>query len=73
MILNTQILGNKTKPTQLARPCVQKMPANKGRKRTMVMCLAMIAISANLAACGQKGPLYLPAPASTPSTDTPSK
>ncbi|HEX5354941.1 MAG TPA: lipoprotein [Aquabacterium sp.] len=42
-----------------------------GRPRlATAICLATLAVSANLAACGQKGPLYLPAPANAASTSS---
>ncbi|TAK97357.1 MAG: hypothetical protein EPO09_04210 [Aquabacterium sp.] len=72
MILNTEILGNKAKPARLAGPCEQKIPRQR-RRWAIAICLATSAVSANLAACGQKGPLYPPAPTSSPSSSTPSK
>lgn len=66
MIQNTQILGNKAKSTRLAGHCDQKMPGRLGF--AAAICLAVLAASASLTACGQKGPLYLPAPANTAAT-----
>ena len=49
------------------------MPANQLRARLVLV--GLIAIAAALAACGKKGPLYLPKddrpPATTPATPTP--
>jgi predicted small lipoprotein YifL len=66
MINNPQILGSSGQPLLPVRQSAPKMSG----KRLARACLGalMAAWLMGLSACGQKGPLYLPAPASSPTS-----
>ncbi|WP_367114714.1 lipoprotein [Aquabacterium sp.] len=70
MMQNTQILGNKAKSARLAGPCDRKMTSGRVSLALALGLSALALLSGSLAACGQKGPLYLPAPANAASTPT---